>query len=202
MIIRISKKCCKTVKDRATITSRLIDNIFNEDRKANGLPEIDGMIEDIDISFEVDGFNPELAFGAGKALEQGAEAVQGPQYDPAWNLSHELDLRPAPERRDGLPLRPGLTCEDLRYDMSVKAGKWFNIRNGQEVTIFRDAPGWMISIRDRYKRVFDRDIYHIEPEFDNIGFYRDHRFNIITHDLDRDILKLWPGGEFVRQQEK
>ena len=186
MNIEISKDKLQIIRDCATIIARVIDN--SKMGKQN---------EEADFPLRFSDFVDSDPFLGVSLLKAELEPKPTTNGDPSQNLLHEPDLRPLSGYKRHLLLKSESTYEDLRYNMFVKAGTWSNKKAKQEITIFRAAPGWMLSISERGKKATDQDTYHIEIDFNNIGFYKDRRFNIITHNVDQNVLTLWPGGEFT-----
>ncbi len=86
-------------------------------------------------------------------------------------------------------------------NLDALCGEWAGGKNRPILHIFKAEPGYMAAIGKPDKKTGIQDCDLIRRINGRLEFLSPDGYAYLYYDADRDILKMWPGGEYVRIPE-
>ncbi len=94
------------------------------------------------------------------------------------------------------------TEEPLPHYMDALCGLWTGGKKKPELEIFLADPGYMAAFGKPDKKTGMQDCFLIRMVEGRLQVYCEGRPVYLSYEVSKDILTLWPGGEYARVPEK
>jgi hypothetical protein len=121
----------------------------------------------------------------------------------------EALLSPSPEPEDGereveleiFVVETDKEKEPERLNLDALCGDWKSVRKQPALLVFKAAPGYMIALGKKPKKVETGECYMIRHIEGNLCFNAGKGNVYIAYDGEKDTITLYPGGGYTRMDE-
>ena len=91
--------------------------------------------------------------------------------------------------------------EPERLNLDALCGDWKSVRKQPALLVFKAAPGYMIALGKKPKKVETGECYMIRHIEGNLCFNGGKGNVYIAYDGEKDTITLYPGGGYTRMDE-